>query len=322
MLRVGVIGPTGLVGEQVVALLEEREFPVAELVPLATEGRGRTVGFKGERVAVQAASLEPLAGLDLVFNCAGNGVARDYLPQLAREGVVCIDKSTAYRMHPEVPLVVVSVNGGQLRKHRGIIASPNCLTIQLVTALGPLHRRLGLGRVVVSTYQSASGAGRRGLASLGCSAAREEAPFRHPLAENLFPEIGDFTADGCTTEEGKIREETRKILEDDELAVSVTAVRVGVEVGHCAAVWFQADTRVTTPDIRRILSESGSLVVAEAPGDYLTPRGVAGRDEVHVGRIRADDGGFWMWVVADNLRRGAATNALEIAERLLTEDLV
>lgn len=322
MLRVGVIGPTGLVGEQVVALLGERRFPVAELVPLATEGRGRSVSFGGERVRVQAASLARLSDLDLVFNCAGSGAAEDYLPRLADRGVVCIDKSTSYRMDPEVPLVVVAVNGNRLREHRGIVASPNCLTIQLVSALGPLHRRLGLGRVVVSTYQSASGAGRRGLQSLRCQVSGAEDPFRYPLGGNLFPEIGGFTANGHTTEEEKIRQETRKILEDQDLPVSVTAVRVGVEVGHCAAVWFETNARVCSRDIGRILAESGPLVVAEAPSDYSTPLQVAGGDEVHVGRIRADNGGFWMWVAADNLRRGAATNALEIAERLLVEDLI
>lgn len=322
MIRVGVIGSTGLVGEHLVAALEEREFPVAELVPLASEGKGRTVSFKGDSVPVRGASLEQLSGVDLVFNCAGSEAAQAFLPRLARRGVVCIDKSTAYRMDPEVPLVVVVVNGSRLREHRGIIASPNCLTIQLVTALWPLHRRLGLKRVVVSTYQSASGAGRRGLESLRCDGVGEEGPFRHPLGGNLLPEIGGFTANGHTEEEEKIREETRKILEDDALPVSVTAVRVGVEVGHCAAVWLQPEARVQAGEILRILVDSGRLVVGELPEQYPTPRQVAGGDDVHVGRVRADDGGFWMWVAADNLRRGAATNALEIAERLLEEDLI
>ncbi len=321
-LRVAVIGATGLVGSKVLSGMQERGFPATEVVPVASEGGDRWVEIGGETVAVREAAPGVLSDLDLVFNCAGREVAETYLPILAGTGTLCVDKSTAFRMHPDVPLVVPEVNGHQLRHHSGIIASPNCLTIQLVTALAPLHRGLRLRRAVVSTYQSASGAGREALCALRGELDGGINPLPHHLPGNVIPQIGRIDSAGHSGEESKIAAEAARIFGDDSPAVTVTAVRVPVEVGHCAAVYCEAEEPVSREEIVQLLAPAPGL---EAEGDvheYCTSRDVAGKDGVFVGRIRTDahcSRSFWMWIAADNLRKGAATNALQIAEALLRQ---
>ncbi len=327
--KVAVLGATGLVGTHIIDGLQEREFPISELIPLASEGRDRTVRFGGEEIPVRAASFDKFNGVDLVFNCAGNEAARIFLSQLAKKETVCIDKSTAFRLDTSVPLIIPEVNGSQMKRHQGIIASPNCLTIQLVMALWPVYCHLNLEKVVLSTYQSASGAGTSALQALkrqmrGDTTAKSSS-LPHSVAGNAFPEIGGFVEDGFSTEESKITAETQKIIEDRELPVTVTAVRIGVEVGHAVSVWCQTSETVNAENLVEILDDCEWLTVSSEPHQYHTPKQAAGTDEVFVGRIRTDktdERAFWMWITADNLRKGAATNAIQIAETLMNEDLI
>ncbi len=317
--RVAVLGATGLVGSALLAGLSERDFPVSEVIAAASGSGGRWVRMGERSLPVQQCTPAGLAGMDLVFNCAGRAAAEAYLPSLAGAGTLCVDKSTAFRARCDVPLVIPEVNGDQLRHHCGIVASPNCVTIQLAVALAPLHRALGLRRVVVSTYQSISGAGREALELL--QRETEASPCSAPrrLAGNVIAGIGDMDSNGHSGEERKIAAELQRILPGGP-AAAVTAVRVPVEIGHCTAVWCEPSTSVTAERVREILAEAPGVTVASGGAGYCTPREVAGSDEVHVGRIRTDGEageGFWLWVVSDNLRKGAATNALQIAEELV-----
>ncbi|ADU51147.1 aspartate semialdehyde dehydrogenase [Thermaerobacter marianensis DSM 12885] len=328
--RVAVVGATGLVGQQVLRVLEERRFPVDELRPLATSrSAGRQVEFAGSSWEVGEATAEALEGADFAFFAASSDISRQLAPVAARAGTVVIDKSNTFRMDPEVPLVVPEVNGHALAGHRNLIASPNCSTIQLVVALKPILDRFGLERVVVSTYQAVSGTGAAALDELEAEVrahleGRDHAPevYPRPIAFNVLPHCDRFEAEGYTLEEWKLVRETRKILGIDDLPVTATAVRVPVRVGHSEAVWLQTRDEATVDDLRRALAAAPGLVVRDDPGgaEYPTPLEVAGRDEVFVGRIRRDPTApraFWLWVVADNLRKGAATNAVQIAEALV-----
>ncbi len=322
---VAVVGATGLVGEVLLSVLEECGLPVSRLIPLAGRGSlGRRVRFRGNEVPVQEATLGALEEADLVFFAATGELSRELAPSLASRGVYVIDKSSTWRLAPEVPLVVPEVNPTALREGARLIACPNCTTIGLVMALEPLRRAAGLERVVVTTLQAASGAGRAGIERLraeeqeGFEAGAARSPFATMLARNVVPLCESLGADGETSEERKLRDETRKILALPELEVSATCVRVPVPVGHAASVWVETSRGITPEQARAAFQEFPGVRVTEVP----TPAQVAGTDDVLVGRIRPIAGrrGIQFFQVADNLRKGAATNAVQIAELLLARE--
>lgn len=321
-LVVSVVGASGLVGEVLLEVLAERSFPVGELRPLASAREpGRAVRFEGREVALEAVSAERLEGSDLVFFAATGALSRELAPRAVRAGAVVVDKSSTWRLDPAVPLVVPEVNPRALGPRPGLVACPNCTTIGLVMALEPLRRAAGLRRVVATTFQAVSGAGREGLAALAApaeaGASGGPAPFAAPIRDNVVPLCELAGGDGYTTEEEKLRDETRKILGLPELDVTATCVRVPVAVGHGAAVLVETVEPLSVASATRALAGfPGVEVRADVPP---TPRDVAGSDAVLVGRLRSAWGGraLWLWQVSDNLRRGAATNAVRIAELLL-----
>lgn len=334
-LKVAVIGAAGAVGRKVVEVLEERNFPVGELRLFATRrSAGQKIPFRGEKIPVEETRPEELEGFQLAFLAVGAEVSRELGPLLASRGTVVIDKSSAFRLEPEIPLVVPEVNGEELRHHRGIVASPNCSTIQMVMVLEPLRRVAGIRRVVVSTYQSVSGTGEAAVGELEEQVrgfVRGERPeprvYPRPIAFNLLPHIDSFGELGYTGEEWKLVRETRKIMGIPDLPVSATAVRVPVFWAHSEAVSVELERPLSPEEARATLSSFPGVRVVDDPekGLYPTPLEAAGRDEVFVGRIReslAFSPGLEMWVVADNLRKGAATNAVQIAETLLREGLL
>jgi aspartate-semialdehyde dehydrogenase len=325
---VGVVGATGAAGGTVLRILEERRFPLAELRCLASSrSAGTTVRFDGRELAVAEVSDQAIDGLDLVFFAAGSGTARRYAPVVAGNGGVAIDKSSAYRMDPDVPLVVPEVNAAELDGHHGIVANPNCVAIPLTVTLAPLHRAFGLQRLTVATYQAASGGGRALTAELReqerADAAGEppsHTVYPHVLHGNVVP--GGWTMHGDDTdEELKLIAETRRVLDLAGLPVSVTTVRVPVATGHSAAVWAEFAEPVRPDAARELLAAAAGVRVVDDPARqrYPTPRDAAGQDDVLVGRIRADigrPGALALFLSVDNLRKGAATNAVQVGELL------
>jgi aspartate-semialdehyde dehydrogenase len=313
---VAVVGATGLVGETVLRVLEERAFPVGDLLALGSaRSSGARVRFRGRQHEVREASLDALHGAELVFFAATGELSRSLAPAAAEAGAIVIDKSSTWRMHARVPLVVPEINARALEGHGGIVACPNCTTIGLVMALEPLRRAAGLAHVAVTTLQAASGAGRDGLEEL---AGTPHGIFARPLAGNVLPQCDRFL-DDSTAEEHKLRDETRKILALPGLAVTMTCVRVPVAVGHSAAVLVETERALSPAEALAALGAFPGIRV-HAGNDYATPLEVAGRDEVFVGRVRRDPTHprrLWLWCVLDNLRKGAATNAVQIAEALL-----
>lgn len=326
--RVAVVGATGLVGRTILRVLAERGFPVRELVPLASaRSAGSLIPFAGEQVKVAQLRTDSFAGCDIAFFSAGASVSREYAPVAATSGAIVIDNSSAFRLDPDVPLVVPEVNADILpgAAGRGIIANPNCSTIQMVVALEPLHRAFGLERVVVSTYQSVSGTGVGGVRALEAEARASErhpeSPYEHQIAFNVLPHIDSFDDAGWSGEERKLIAETRKIMRLPDLAVLPTTVRVPVRVSHSESVYCVFSRDVPVPAAREVLAQAQGVVVQDAPGDGLYPLALRaeGKDEVFVGRVRQDPEdprGLLLWIVADNLRKGAATNAVQIAERM------
>jgi len=322
--RVAVAGATGLVGRTILQILEERAFPVAELVPLASpRSAGKKLSFGGEALQVSTLSGDSFDRCDLAFFSAGASVSREYSPIAARHCVYVIDNSSAFRMDPDVPLVVPEVNAHELNGYRGIVANPNCSTAQMVVALQPLHEAFGLQSVVVSTYQSVSGTGEKGIRALDhevdTGSRSTESPYQHPIAFNALPQVGDFDTDGWAEEEKKMIDETRKIMNLPDLHVVPTTVRVPVRVGHSESVYLRFHREVDAAQARRTLSGAPGIVVFDEPATakYPTALQCDGRDEVFVGRVRADPAdnhALALWIVADNLRKGAATNAVQIAE--------
>jgi len=314
---VAVVGATGLVGETVLRVLEERGFPVGELRALSSaKSAGSRVRFRGAQHAVLEASAEALRGCDFVFFAATGELSRTLAPAAAAAGAIVVDKSSTWRMDPAVPLVVPEINAAALRGHRGIVACPNCTTIGLVMALEPLRRAAGLAHVAVTTLQAASGAGREALDEL---AGKRTALFPRPLAGNVLPQCDAFQADGYTLEERKLSDETRKILALPALAVTMSCVRVPVAVGHSATVLVETERALEPEEALEALRAFPGVHLDEGTG-YATPLEVAGRDEVFVGRVRRDPTHprrLWLWCVVDNIRKGAATNAVQIAEALL-----
>ncbi len=331
---IGVVGATGAVGRELLSVLEERDFPVRELTALASARKnGRTVEFREDRIAVEPATPDSFHGLDLVFGAASAAVSRELMPSAVTAGALVIDKTSAWRYEDDVPLVVPEVNGDDIARHNGIIACPNCSTIQMVVALAPLHRAHAIERVIVSTYQSVSGAGTRAMAELSDQAQAIVAggdPAVHVLprqiAFNVIPEVESFrTEDGYTTEEWKLANETRKIMHAPGLRISATCVRVPVYRGHSEAVNVEFAEPVQASAVRELLEAAPGVRVVDdvAEGAYPTALDADGNDDVWVGRIRGDaslDGGVVFWIVSDNLRKGAATNSVQIAEAVIAND--
>jgi aspartate-semialdehyde dehydrogenase len=328
-LRVAVVGATGVVGTTMRTLLREREFPAREIVPFATE---RSAGRELEDGLVVRALNEDadLTGFDLALFSAGAGVSREWGPRFVEAGATVVDNSSAFRRDPDIPLVVSEVNPHALERHNGLIANPNCSTMQLLVALAPIHRKAGIERLVVATYQSVSGTGKKAIdeldaqadASLSGSDMPAPQVYPEPIAFNVIGAAGNFAdGDDHTDEERKMMFETRKILEDETIGVAVTCVRVPVRVGHSEAVNVQTRDPLSPEGARELISAMPGVVVEDVP----TPLRAEGRDEVFVGRIRRDEShprALSMWIVSDNLRKGAATNAVQIAEVLVERRLL
>ncbi len=327
---VAVAGATGAVGKEMVAILQERSFPVRKLLPLASARQGgRTVGFNGSDIDVQPLSEQDFADVDLALFSAGGSVSAEHAPRAAAAGAIVIDNSSCFRREADVPLVVSEVNPQTLdqRPPRGIIANPNCSTMQLLVALKPLHDAASLRRILVSTYQAVAGAGTSGIQELARMSGKmlngEEADhsvFADRIAFNVIPHIDSFEDNGFTREEMKIVWETHKILADDSIAVSATAVRVPVFYGHAEAVYVETREPLGADRARSLLEKAPGVSVIDrpVPGGYPTPlTHAAGKDDVFVGRIRNDldvPNGVHLWVVSDNVRKGAALNAVQLAE--------
>ncbi len=333
-LKIAMVGATGAVGEALLEILAERKFPFTELIPLASERSAGDLVRCGERsYTVRDLASFDFAGVDIAFFSAGGSVSAEHAPRAAAAGAIVIDNTSHFRREPDVPLVVSEVNPEAIRhRPRGIIANPNCSTMQMLVALAPIHRQYGITRINVATYQSVSGAGRSAMEELGRQTAamlafQDPEPQRFPvqIAFNLIPHIDDFLDNGYTKEEMKLVWETRKILGDDSIEVNPTAVRVPVFFGHSEAVHIETRDKITAVAARALLEASPGVVVVDerAKGGYPTPvTHAAGKDPVFVGRIREDIShprGLNLWIVADNIRKGAALNAVQIAELLLQE---
>jgi aspartate-semialdehyde dehydrogenase len=333
--NVAVVGATGLVGEHMIQILEERAFPVDRLHALASErSAGKTVQFRGRPVTVENLAAFDFASIDIGFFSAGGGISAEYAPRAAASGCVVIDNTSCFRYEPDVPLVVPEVNRDALAEFeaRNIIANPNCSTIQMVVALKPIHDAAGIARINVATYQAVSGAGRRSVEMLAEQTARllngrplEDQGQTKPLAFNAVPHIDAFQDNGYTREEMKIVWETRKILGDESILVNPTAVRVPVFFGHSEAIHIETREKITAAQVRELLEAAPGVVVRDEArlGGYPTAvTDAAHHDEVFVGRIRDDishDQGISLWVVSDNVRKGAALNSVQIAEILVTD---
>ncbi len=329
---VAVAGATGVVGREMLRVLEDRNYPVKSIKLLASErSKGRTLKFKGEEIPVEVLCEDSFAGVDVALFSAGGGTSKKFAPAAAKAGCVVIDNSSAWRMDPEVPLVVPEVNPGDLKWHKGIIANPNCSTIQMVVVLKPLHDAAKIKRVVVATYQAVSGAGiaaigelREQTRALVNDEAYPSKVFPHQIAFNVIPQIPQsdaFTGNGYTSEEMKMVNETKKILGDQSVMVTATTVRVPVFNGHSESVNVETEKKLSAAEARTLLEKAPGVVVQDDPAAQLYPLAVnaTGRYETFVGRIREDvshPSALEMWVVADNLLKGAASNAVQIAEIL------
>jgi len=331
MKNVAVLGATGLVGETVIAILEQRNFPVQELYLFASgRSEGETRVFKDREIPITTDCNDFADNVDVVFGCLDASLTREVIP-LFKDKAVVIDNSNAFRMEPEVPLIVPEVNPEKTKEHAGLIANPNCSTIQMVVALYPLYKRSRIRRIFVATYQSVSGAGRGAVNELqieyeylGMKQTIEKFDdriFLHPIGNNLIPQIGGFDEQGYTSEEMKMVNETRKIFDDQDIMVTATCVRIPIEVSHSEVISVEFENSITPEDAMDILKEAPGVKMFSGMDKYPMPFHTSGRDEVYVGRIRKDlvfDNGLCLWVVADNVRKGAALNAVQIAELLLT----
>ena len=334
-MRVAVVGATGVVGATILEVLLERSFPADEVVPFASErSAGKTIEWGDQSLTVQELSDESIQGFDIALFSAGSATSEEWAPRFASAGAVVVDNSSQWRMHDDVPLVVSEVNPDALRSHKGIVANPNCTTMQMVVALKPILDAVGIERIILSSYQSVSGTGKNAVDELNAQtkaiAGGDEPPapsvYPHRIAYNVVPQVEKFKdGDDYTTEERKVMAETRKIFGRDDIGVSATCVRVPVLVGHSESVNVQTREPLSPEDCRELLAAAPSVVVVDDPADGLYPLAidVAGRDEVLVGRIRRDPSHercLNLWIVGDNLRKGAATNAVQLAE-LIGESL-
>jgi len=329
--HVAVAGATGAVGNQMIACLEERNFPLKSLKLLASvRSVGKTLKFRGEAIPVEELKENSFAGIDIALFSAGGGTSLKFAPAAARSGCVVVDNSSAWRMDLDIPLVVPEVNAHAIAQYKtkGIIANPNCSTIQMVVALNPIHRRYRIKRIVVSTYQAVSGTGQKAIVELleQTRAFLENRPvekkvYPHRIAFNCLPHIDVFLENGYTKEEMKMVNETRKIMEDDSIAVTATTIRVPVIYSHSESINIETEQPISAADVRELLQDAPGVKVVDDPVANRYPMAIdaAGQDLTFVGRIRKDESivnGINMWVVADNIRKGAATNAVQIAEIL------
>ncbi len=330
--RVCIVGATGMVGREMISVLEEREFPVRNLKLLASERTaGSTQEFKGEELKVQVLQEDSFKDMEIGLFSAGGSISQKYAPIASEEGCVVIDNTSAFRMDPEVPLVVPEVNPHSIadHTHKGIIANPNCSTIQMVVVLKPIHDVAKIKRVVVSTYQSVSGTGKEAIRELEKQTlaifTQQEVKsevYPHQIAFNCIPHIDVFSENGYTKEEIKMINETKKIMEDESIGITATTVRVPVFYCHSESVNIETTQKITPDEIRDILARAPGIVVSDDPkkNEYPSAIYAAGKDETFVGRIREDtsiEKGIDMWIVSDNIRKGAALNAVQIAEILV-----
>ena len=331
LLNVAVAGATGAVGNQMIASLEERNFPIKDIKFLASSrSAGKKLRFKGDDIPVETLSENAFKGIAIALFSAGGATSKHFAPFAAQAGCVVVDNSSAWRMDPDVPLVVPEVNPHAIAQYtnKGIIANPNCSTIQMVVALAPIHRKVGIKRIVVSTYQAVSGTGKKAIAELFDQTRAminfvnyKTEVYPHRIAFNCLPHIDMFLDNGYTKEEMKMVNETRKILEDNTIGVTATTVRVPVFFGHSESVNVETRVHITADEVKQLLRNAPGVKVVDDPAKNLYPLAInaAGTDDTLVGRIRADDSienGINMWVAADNIRKGAATNAVQIAEIL------
>jgi aspartate-semialdehyde dehydrogenase len=330
-MKLALVGATGLVGQEMLKLLQERNFPLTEFFPVASEKSvGKSCHFQGKEHKImgieQALELKP----DIALFSAGSRVSMDYAPRFAEKGCIVIDNSSAWRMDPTKKLIVPEINGNILRIDDRIIANPNCSTIQMVMALAPLHKSWGIRRIVVSTYQSVTGTGKEAVDQLQDEIENghsDRMVYPHPIHKNALPHVDVFLDNGYTKEEMKMVNETRKILGDDNIEVTATCVRLPIEGGHAESVNVEFQQDYTIDKVYELLHETPGVTVLDEPSENLYPMPITaqGKDEVYVGRIRRDESqqkALNLWIVADNLRKGAATNTVQIAEFLLEQNLI
>ena len=347
--NVAILGATGAVGTRMIQQLEQSTIPVKSVKLLASaKSAGKQLSFKGQPITVEETTPDSFDGVDIVLSSAGGSVSKKFLPEAVKRGAVCVDNTSAFRMEPDVPLVVPEVNEEALKNHHGIIANPNCSTIQMVVALEPIRQAFGLNQIIVSTYQAASGAGQSALNELRQETQdyldgkdmQEDAKIlptkgdkkHYPLAFNLLPQIDVFEEDGYSHEEWKMIHETKKIMLNDmdakDIKVTATCVRVPVPIAHGESIYFTVDDPTVTVDqLRAVLKDAPGVVLQDDPAHQVYPQPInaVGKRDTFVGRLRADEenpGSFNMWVVADNLLKGAAWNTVENAERLVANGLV
>ncbi|HQQ95323.1 MAG TPA: aspartate-semialdehyde dehydrogenase [Bacteroidia bacterium] len=330
-MKVAVVGATGLVGGKMLEVLEERAFPVSELIPVASEKSvGKTIRFKGKEYTVHSLEQAILAKPKVALFSAGGSTSLEWAPKFAEAGITVIDNSSAWRMDPEKKLVVPEVNAHVLNKSDKIIANPNCSTIQMVMVLNPLHRQYSIKRIVVSTYQSVTGTGVKAVNQLmneRKAGSSEEMAYKYKIDLNVIPQIDVFMDNGYTKEEMKMVNETRKIMGDERIALTSTTVRIPVMGGHSESVNLEFHKEFDLKDITALLETSPGIVVQDDPSAQLYPMPMTAhnRDEVFVGRIRRDESqarSLNLWIVSDNLRKGAATNAVQIAEYLMKQNML
>jgi aspartate-semialdehyde dehydrogenase len=330
---VAVVGATGAVGNEMIETLEARDFPVEKLRLFASErSKGKTLSYEENDIPVETLNDECFKGIDIALFSAGGDRSKKWAPVAAKSGCVVVDNSSAWRMDPEVPLVVPEVNPDDIKKHKGIIANPNCSTIQMVVVLKPIHDAAGIKRVVVTTFQSVSGTGKRAMEELVEQTKDilnfkepEAAVYPHQIAFNILPHIDAFLDNGYTKEEMKMVNETKKIMGDDSVRVTATTVRVPVLRCHSESLNIETERKLTANEARAALAGAPGVVVFDAPEKnvYPMPVDVAGKDETYVGRVREDESienGINLWIVADNLLKGAALNAVQIAEKLIEKE--
>jgi len=329
MIKTAVVGATGMVGRTMMKVLEERNFPISQMIPAASERSvGKEVIFKGKAVKIVSVMEAVEAIPEFAIFSAGASTSKEWAPVFAKNGTVVIDNSSFWRMDKNIPLIVPEINSHILKKGDRIIANPNCSTIQLVMALAPLHRKYKIKRIVVSTYQSVTGTGVKAVTQMENErlGIKGEMAYAHPIDKNCFPHGGSFQPDGYTTEEQKLIDETRKILEDQTIQVTATVVRIPVVGGHSEAVNIEFEKDFNIDDVRQLISGFPGIIVYDNPSEnkYPMPIMAHNRDEVFVGRIRRDlskEKCLNLWIVSDNIRKGAATNAVQIAEYMVANKL-